>query len=269
MSNLVHALYGLRKMDELSRQSSPVHRLSPLSKLLATMAYLAVLTSFGRHEVVRLLPLAVYPILVAAAGGVPAGPLIKRLLVAEPMIIFIGLLNPIYEQSLVQFGPWQLGAGWLTFASIAVRGTLAVAAALVLTAVTGMDGVAAALRQIGLPRILARQLVLTYRYLSLLVEEAARALNAYRLRTGGQKGIARSAWGPMAGRLLLRTLDRGERVHQAMLLRGYDGSGLLGRQHGSGLEGLAFAAGWGLYFLLVRLADVTAWLGSLVMGRMP
>lgn len=262
MPKLVHALYELRRMDELSRGTSPVHRLHPLAKLLATLAYLAVLTSFGRHEVARLLPLAVFPIAMAAAGEVPSRPILKRLLVAEPMIVCIGLLNPLFERSVIQFGPWQMGGGWLTFASIVVRGTLAVSAALVLTAVTGMEGIAGAFRRMGLPSVLVTQLSLTYRYLSLLAEEAARSLSAYRLRAGGGGGVARAAWGSMAGRILLRALDRGERIHQAMVLRGYDGSGRLGQRTGFSWKDIAFAAGWTGFFLFVRLTNVTEWLGS-------
>lgn len=261
-------MYELRRMDELSRQDSPLHRRHPLAKLLAALIYLGVLASFGRHEVVRLLPLAVFPVAMAAAGGVPARPILKRLLVAEPLIVCIGLMNPLFERTAVPFGPWLVGAGWLTLASIIIRGTLAVAGALVLTAVTGMDGLAVAFHRLGLPGILVRQISLTYRYLTLLVEESARVVSAYRLRSGMRSQVARKAWGPMAGMILLRTLGRGERVHQAMVLRGFDVGENLGRQPRFGWRDLAFASGWVLFFILVRLYDVTGWLGKLAMGGM-
>ncbi len=265
MSNLAHALYDLRRLDDLARQETWVHRLHPLAKLSVVVAYLLILSSFERHQMAPLMPLVLFPIALAAAGGIPAGPIIRRLLWFEPVIVLVGLLNPFFETRAVPFGPWQLGAGWLTFASIVLRGTLAACAALVLTATTGLDGIAAALTKLGLPLLLARQMALTYRYLSLLMEESARALTAYRLRTQ-HKGISPRDWGSMAGRILLRSWDRADRIHRAMLLRGFAPGRYRKQAGGFGFWDLIFASGWGLYFLAARFLDVSGLLGSFFWG---
>lgn len=269
MANLVHALYALRQMDDLSRCRSVVHRLHPLAKVMATLLYLVALASFGRHETVRLLPYALYPVVLAAAGGIPARPILKRLLYAEPLIIGIGLLNPLFDRGTVPVGGWLVGAGWLVFASIVIKATLGMAAALVLMAVTGMDGIAAALRMLGVPGLFILQLQLVYRYLTLLVEEGARTVSAHALRAGGGRGLRPGTWGPLLGQLLLRTIDRAQRVYDAMLLRGF-----AGRHHAKpagrfGLTDAAFAAGWIGLFLLFRSADVPRWLGAMAMGGRP
>jgi len=269
MSSLVQTLYELRRIDELSRGDSFLHRLHPAAKLLTTLAFLAVLASFERHQIIPLLPFAVYPIALAAWGDVPFRPIMRRLMMAEPLIIGVGLLNPLWERSAVAFGPWQISAGWLVFASIAVKGSLAVSAALALTAVTGMDGVAAALRAMKVPRLMVMEIQMTYRYLYLLVEEAMRTINAYRLRAGRAGNPKPGVWGPMVGRILIRTVDRAERIHQAMSLRERGGGRFPGRVIKFAWKDALFLCGWIALFLFLRLFDLSSWLGALVLGGLP
>ena len=65
--------------------------------------------------------------------------------------------------------------------------------------------------------------MLTYRYITVLLEEVNRITQAYELRAPHQKGIHFKAWGPLAGQLLLRSMDRANEVYESMLLRGYRG----------------------------------------------
>jgi cobalt/nickel transport system permease protein len=70
-----------------------------------------------------------------------------------------------------------------------------------------------------------------YRYLFVLVDEVERLLRARTSRSArlpGVRGGGGLAWragvtGHMAGQLLIRSLDRSDRVFQAMQARGYRG----------------------------------------------
>ena len=66
-------------------------------------------------------------------------------------------------------------------------------------------------------------LLLTYRYISVMVDEVSVMTTAYRLRAPGQKGIHYSAWGSFLGQLLLRSMDRAEELYSGMQLRGFSG----------------------------------------------
>ena len=88
-----------------------------------------------------------------------------------------------------------------------------------------------ALRAVRVPSILVTIVSMTYRYLFVLADEAHRMLRARQSRSasaGGQSGGS-IAWrgrvtGNMAGSLFVRSLDRSDRIYQAMLARGYDGT---------------------------------------------
>jgi cobalt/nickel transport system permease protein len=62
---------------------------------------------------------------------------------------------------------------------------------------------------------------MTYRYIGVLFVEAYSMFTAYSLRSTGAKGIAIKDMGCFAGQLLLRSIDRADRVYNAMKCRGY------------------------------------------------
>ena len=267
MSVIETALSNLGHLDELARGDSPVHRLAPLTKTLVTVVFLAAVASFPKYGLTGLSALAIYPIALIALGNLPPGRLLKRLALAAPFVVCVGILNPLFDQRiLMHLGPLPISGGWLSFAVILFKFSLCVMAALVLIATTGFDGMCSSLTKLGLPRVFVSQLLLTYRYLYVLAEEATRLARAYALRAPGAKGIKPSAWGSLAGQLLLRTYDRAQRIHQAMLCRGFTGTIELARPAGMGRGDLIYLVGWVAYFIAARYYNLPQLLGSLLMG---
>jgi cobalt/nickel transport system permease protein len=203
---------------------------------------------------------------MAAAGRIPAGPLLKRLLYIEPMIICVGLLNPLFDRGTTSILGQTMSSGWLIFISIVIKGSLAVTSALLLMATTGMDGIALSLRKLKVPKIFVLQLMLTYRYISVLLEEAARAIQAYSLRAFNPKSLKREVWGPMLGQILLRTVDRAQRVYDAMCLRGFIGEYHTGKNPSPGFADYLFVAGWGTFIAASRAVNLPLWLGNILAG---
>ncbi len=264
MQDMINSLYNIRHLDDLARKETPIHGLHPLAKLITTVIFLTVVVSFGRYETGRLLPFFFYPVIVFAFAELPAGVMLKRILIAEPFILAIGILNPLFETQTVAIGGMVVSRGWITFLSIFLKGGLTVAAALLLVATTGMDRLGAALRMLKVPRIFVLQLLLTYRYIWVLTEEVARMLRAYALRSPQQKGIHISAWGSFAGQLILRTFDRAQRVYEAMCLRGFAGEYNTGAEVKIKAADFLYVAGWGLFFAAARTYDIPMLIGTWV-----
>jgi cobalt/nickel transport system permease protein len=149
--------------------------------------------------------------------------------------------------------------------SIVLRSVLTISAALVLVAVTGIHGICAALERLGVPRALVTPLLVLYRYLFVLTGEAARMERARSLRSFGRRGHELSLAGPFLGTLLLRTWSRAERIHLAMLSRGFTGAFRFGSSLSFGLAASLFAGGWISLFVLFRLFDVPLAVGTLLL----
>ena len=70
------------------------------------------------------------------------------------------------------------------------------------------------------PRVLVTTILLTYRYIVLLLQEGNRISTAYALRAPGEKGIHFRAWGSLLGQLLLRSVDRAQLVYEYDVMGG-------------------------------------------------
>ena len=146
MTTIDRGGYEIGYLDTLSRKDTFVHALDPRAKILTTLLFVVLVVSFDRYEVSGLLPFFLYPVFMAAAGGVPAGYLLRRLAVAAPFAIMIGMFNPLLDrQEAMRIGWIPVSAGWISLLSMAIRFALTVGAAITLVAVTGFDSICCAL----------------------------------------------------------------------------------------------------------------------------
>lgn len=266
MPKIEESLYNLRLLDELSKMDTGIHRVHPLIKIVTTVVYLVIIASFERFETISLLPLIFYPVVIFSFTELPKAPILKRVLLVEPFIIGIGILNPIFDSNTFMLGGISVSCGWLTFLSIFIKCGLTVVAGLLLIATTGMDKLASALRMLRVHRIFVLQLLLTYRYITVLVEEVFRMQRAYAMRAPGQKGISIRVWGSFAGQLLLRTYDRAQRVYRSMNLRGFCGEYNTGEIEKPVFRDYAYLIGWSLFFITVRINNIPMIIGWLFTG---
>jgi cobalt/nickel transport system permease protein len=142
-------------------------------------------------------------------SGTPYSMLFKRFMVALPFCLFAGISNMIFDGNIV------------SFFTIILRTYLCVMAVLLLVSVTPFSEIANSMRRLRVPGIFVTIFEMTYRYISVLLEEAYSMYIAYSLRSINRKGIRMRDMGSFAGQLLLRSFDRAERVYSAMKCRGY------------------------------------------------
>lgn len=258
---------AVRHLGDLAARDTPAGRLDPRVKVVTTLAYVAVVASFGRHELLRLAPLALFPLALAALGDVPVRPLLRRLALASPFALGVAAFEPLLDRSpAATVGGVAVSAGWLGFATILAKFGLSLSAALLLVATTGFDQVCAALRRLGVPRALVTQLLLTHRYLFVLGEEAGRSLRAHALRSPDHPRPTLRAAATLLGQLLVRALSRAERIHVAMRCRGFDGELPLARRWRLAGRDAAFAASAAGLLAVSRAVDVAARIGAALPG---
>lgn len=264
MATIKNALVNMGFLDDLAMKESFIHNIHPLIKLLTTVLYLTVVVSFGKGDFSQLFPYFLYPVLIFSLADIPVVPILKRMVLVAPLIIGIGILNPIFEEETILLFGITLSVGWVTFFSLLLKGALTVMVSLLLIATTGMNQLGAALRMLKVPKIFVLQLLLTYRYISVLIEELLRMVRAYSLRAPGQKGIHPRVWGSFVGQLLLRTYERGQRVYQSMNARGFSGEYYSGNHAKIKGKDIAYFLCWSLFFLLARFYDIPLFIETLI-----
>lgn len=205
---------------------SVVHRLPAHCKVVALLAFVLCVVAT---------PTTAYPAFAVYAGAlvvaigvsrVPPAFILLRMVVETPFVVF-ALLMPF-----VSAGPqtqvWGLVVserGLEAGVALLCKGTLGVVASLLVAATTEARDVLAGLERLKMPRQLVEIMSFMVRYLDVATAEFARMRTARESRAFQAKGLR--AWPVLArsgGALFIRSYERGERVHLAMLARGYTGS---------------------------------------------
>lgn len=264
MDKLIRAQSELREMDALGAGSSPVHRLHPLCKLVVTIAYIATVVSFSKYDFSGLIVMVLYPVLLFQAAGIPVSTCFYKLRAVLPLVCAVGLANPFLDRvPLVQLGSLTVTGGVVSMVTLMLKGVFSLMASFLLIATTPIDSLCAALRILHMPSILTTLLLLTYRYIGVMLEEAAVMSEAYKLRAPGQRGIHISAWGSFLGQLLLRSMDRAQELYGSMLLRGFRGDFFYADVPLCKMSGIVYMIACGALFLLARLVPVASALGKM------
>jgi cobalt/nickel transport system permease protein len=210
------------RLDFLERYSeidAPLQRLDARVKLAGTVAYVVavVATPVGAWHALAAEGLVLA--FLIGLSGVPPGVLARRWL---GFLALFGFLTLVVAPSRPERAEHGLAAVVVTMLA---KDTLAFLGTLLLVQVTPFRTLLTAMRRLGVPGLLVATLQFMYRYLFVLAEELDRMVKARRARTFRRSG--RLDWGMFTGLigvLFLRAFERGERVHAAMLARGWDGT---------------------------------------------
>ncbi len=230
-----------------------------------TIVYLVAMLSVPLQRTDAIIWFAVYPIVSAPLAHVAYERLFSNSLFVLPLLVFIGIFNPLYDgtPAFTIFGI-TVSTGWISFTSILIRGLLATQALLLLIHVAGFNDMCLAMRRLGCPSVIVTQLLMVYRYMSVLLQEALTMQRARIARSYGSGSFRASMWGAFVGQLLLRTLERSRRVNMAMKARGFNGTPVTSRLSHWNTADTVYCMIWIPVFLILRFADIPTLLLTLI-----
>jgi cobalt/nickel transport system permease protein len=267
IAKIESAFFDLSYLEALAGRNTVIHRADPRIKVLTTALFVVCVVSFDKYVISAMLPFALFLIVIMGMATIPADYLLKKLIIVSPFAIMVGIFNPLLDQQpIMHFGAFSLSGGWLSFLSILLRFCLTVSAVLILIATTGFNAVCMAMVKLGMPKIFAVQLLMLYRYIFVLIDEGLRMHQARTLRSFHTKAMGLKTFGHLVGQLLLRTLDRAQRIHLAMLCRGFDGTIRIRQTLQIAARDIIGFAGCGAVLLLFRTYDLPKILGSFITG---
>jgi cobalt/nickel transport system permease protein len=220
--------------DQHRRGSSLIHRLDPRTKLGGTLLFIVVATVLPPGAWLAYGLLFAATLVVAARTGLGTGFALRRSIVALPFALAaITLPFTVPGQPLAQLGPLSASVeGTVRFVSIMVKSWVSVQAAILMTFTTAFPDLLWGMRALRLPAVLVAIVSFMYRYLFVLADEALRLTRARAARSGAAPAghtTGGSLWwrgrvaGGLVGNLTLRAFERSERIHAAMLARGFQG----------------------------------------------
>ena len=203
-----------------------IRALDPRTRILSAVIFAVVVVSLSRWDV--LIVALVVSLLVMAAARMPPWQTLKRMAMMDGFIVFMLVMLPFTIPGDPAFHLFGFPGSWQGVERAAVIGLKANAVILSLLALVGsMEPVTLGhgLSRLRLPSNLVHLLLFTVRYIDVIHDEYRRLRIAMKMR-GFRPGNNRHTYrtfGYLVGMLLVRALERSERILQAMKCRGFTG----------------------------------------------
>jgi cobalt/nickel transport system permease protein len=213
--------------EVFSDENSIIHRLDPRCKLI--IAFLLTFIIALSNNEVSLLLAVVFAVLSIFIARLKLKMVFKRLLVVN---IFIGVLWLFLPFTTAGKVIWTLGPlhttneGIIRVLLITVKCNTIILILISYIATIPLITLVQALARLRLNKKLVQLLFFSFRYLSVVYMEFNRLHTSAKIRGFRPKTNQHTykTYSLLIGMLLVRSWERAERVHQAMLCRGFDGN---------------------------------------------
>ena len=203
-----------------------LHRLSPQCKIVGAFLFIlvAVMTPSDAYWAFGLYAAAI--LVLARMGGVRFGTLLKRMAIELPFIAFALFLPFIASGDKVDVLGLSLSEEGLAAAwNIIAKATIGIAVSVILASTTQMADLLRGFDRLHVPRIITGIAGFMVRYSDVITGEMRRMKVARESRGYDPRWLWQvRALASSAGTLFIRSFERGERVHLAMVSRGYNGA---------------------------------------------
>lgn len=265
LKELLKVLGESFRIERFANRKGLLQRVDPRVKLLSLGGVIVV--AILLQTLLQFLILLLFLTVLAVASRLPLRAFFRRqaAIVAFAAIIVLPLpfITPGSALLSIAVGPWRL---WVTFEGayralfFMMRVWVCVAALSLLTLSTRFAALLHGMQRLHFPRLFIQLTAITYRFIFVFTDEAYRMGLAREARTVRKERVVRSrTWrtlSSMIGTLFIRAYERGEKVYQAMLARGYVGDfQLMSRLH-CGAKDWGFGIGLMLAVLLVYFAPL-------------
>jgi cobalt/nickel transport system permease protein len=163
---------------------------------------------------------------LAVLAQLPLKAVLRRLMVVNALVLFLWVVIPFTFPGEAAFRIGRLQAsreGVVVASQITLKSNAIIIALIALVATMPVATAGHALSRLRVPAKLIYLLLMTYRYIFVLEQEYQRLARAARIR-GFQPGTnlhTYRTYAYLVGMLLVRAAERAERVHWAMVCRGF------------------------------------------------
>lgn len=246
----VHALY--------IHEHTPLHHLAPEAKIVATLGAVSCIAVTSRYSVWAFAVYAAVATFLISIARIPPRFVLVRLAAIAPFVIF-ALFIPFVgtgETTEVLGMDLSVDGLWATW-NILVKAVLGATMTIILTSTTEVADIMRGLGVLRVPAVFTAIMMFMVRYLELIADELGRMRVAMTARGYDPRWLSQARpIATSAGALFVRSYERGERVHAAMLARGFRGvMPELERPR-------ATPGQWAVVALLVGLFAVVAWVAT-------
>lgn len=211
--------------EPFSTGNSIIHGLDPRVKIIVAALFSVVVATSSRF--LALLPALAISLFLVTMAKLPIKKVFYRLLLVNGLILFLWFVLPFtYKgQELFAIGPFiATKEGILLAGQITVKSNSILLSMIALLSTTQIFSLGHAMGQLHFPDKITHLFLFTFRYIHVIYKEYRRLINAMKMRGFVPRTNMHTykSYAYLVGMLLVRSYDRAERIHKAMLCRGFD-----------------------------------------------
>ena len=259
---MAHALGNrertLAEAGKVTRESL----IAPLDpRMRIVMAVVFGIVTVALSSIIALGAALLVALSLLAMSRLPWRKTLKRMAMMDVFVIFILILMPFSVPGDPIFTIWGYAASWQGLAKaveIALTANAVILSLMVLVGSMEPVTLGHALHRLRCPETLVHLLMFTIRYIEVLREEYLRLRSAMKVRgfRPGTNWHTYRSFGYLVGMMLVRAIERSERILGAMKCRGFSGRMLLLQDYALSRRDMAFAGGLGVLCVALILLDL-------------
>ncbi|MCC7552990.1 MAG: cobalt ECF transporter T component CbiQ [Methanobacteriaceae archaeon] len=222
---------SIKNIEQESLKDSIIHKLDGRVKIV--MILIMIVYSVYTTKISSLILLEVYIIILILISNISIKFFLKRLLIVIPIGGLIAILQPFIKPGLILYTlPFNINftyQGLIFGLLLFTRVFVCLSCVVLLSSVTPLNNIEKSLRKLGLPKTICTVLSMSIRYLFLFFEELSNIQNAQKSRSFDiWNKNTNYIWrirhiGYTIVLIFLNSYDKGEKVYNSMLSRGYNG----------------------------------------------
>ncbi|MEY2634173.1 MAG: hypothetical protein RIS75_113 [Actinomycetota bacterium] len=202
-----------------------IHELAPHVKLVSAISFIFVAVFTPANFYLNFALYAALLFVVVMIARLPLSKVLSRMIVEIPFVLFAVIMPFVGPAPMIEIAGITVSeAGFNAGFGILAKGTIGVLTSIVLSATTPARDILMGLERLRVPSMLIQIATFMLRYSAVVTDELRRMKISRESR--GFDATGPKQWGIIAqtaGALFIRSYERGERVHLAMMSRGYDG----------------------------------------------
>jgi cobalt/nickel transport system permease protein len=211
--------------EPFSTGNSIIHGLDPRVKVIVVALFSVVVATSSRF--LALLPALAISLFLVIIAKLPIKKVFYRLLLVNGLILFLWFVLPFtYKgQELFTIGPFiATKEGILLAGQITVKSNSILLSMIALLSTTQIFSLGHAMGQLHVPDKITHLFLFTFRYIHVIYKEYHKLINAMKVRGFVPRTNMHTykSYAFLVGMLLVRSYDRAERIHKAMLCRGFN-----------------------------------------------
>lgn len=211
--------------EEFSHGNSPLHKRDARAKLVVSFAFIAVVATTQSFSTA--ITSLFFSLLLVFIARLSAPKVARRLLLVNSFTFFLWFILPLTyggNTTVIQGIPLSV-AGLKLALLITLKTNSIILSILALLSTSTIAAIGYSLQSLGVPNRLSFLILFSYRNINVMYCEYKKLLCAAKMRNFSPQTNMHTykTYAHLFAMTLVKSWNRGERIHEAMVLRGFDG----------------------------------------------